>query len=170
MSFQVGIGSLGGTAFFRVGLRNPLWTMDKETIKKHRAVLKSITRSGSRSKASSSWSASWLLTIVTKGSTLDTARFLIPLCYLQLQITCKDTIHIPHRILSTYLFLWVTLYFGNILFVAFDWAACNKTQKGFLLFYRLWILREYAKLMLKTMIDHYAQPFDKLPRYLLSQW
>ena len=76
----------------------------------------------------------------------------------------------PHRILSTYLFLWVTLYFGNILFVAFDWAACNKTQKGFLLFYRLWILREYAKLMLKTMIDHYAQPFDKLPRYLLPQW
>ena len=27
MSFQVGIGSLGGTVFFQVGLCAPLWTM-----------------------------------------------------------------------------------------------------------------------------------------------
>ena len=27
MSFQVGIGSLGGTVFFQVGLRTPLQTM-----------------------------------------------------------------------------------------------------------------------------------------------
>ena len=27
MSFQVGIGSIGGTVFFQVGLCTPLWTM-----------------------------------------------------------------------------------------------------------------------------------------------